>query len=109
MAARQSAIEREDMKIRRLITLLVGITSVALSPMTWAAGHGGGGGGHGGGGFGGGGFHGGWGVHCGGFGGGGFSRPPGVAWRGIFVRCAPAPPLSLSPLPPVYSPPSLTA
>lgn len=63
MAANPSAIEREDMKIRRLITLLVGITSVALSPMTWAAGHGGGGGGgHGGGG----------GFHGGGFGGGGF-------------------------------------
>jgi hypothetical protein len=56
MAAKQGAVEREDMKIRRLITLLVGITSVALSPMTWAAGHGGGG--FGGGGHGGGGFHG---------------------------------------------------
>jgi len=52
MAAKQGAIEREDMKIRRLITLLVGITSVALSPMTWAAGHGGGGFGGGGGMFG---------------------------------------------------------
>src|SRR4029077_13581173 len=70
MAAKPGGIEREDMKIRRLITLLVGITSVALSPMTWAAGHGGGGGGgHGGGG----GFHGGGGgFHGGGFGGGGF-------------------------------------
>ena len=31
------------MNIRRLITLIVGITSVAVSPITWAAGHGGGG------------------------------------------------------------------
>ena len=48
------------MKTKHIITLLVGITFVALSPATWAAGHGGGGGGgfHGGG-FGGGGFHGG--------------------------------------------------
>ena len=42
------------MKIERVISLIVAITSVALSPITWAAGHGGGGGG----GFGGGGFHG---------------------------------------------------
>jgi Putative peptidoglycan binding domain len=56
------------MKTKHLISLLVGITFVALGPATWAAGHGGGGGGgfHGGGGFGGGGFHG------GGFRGGGF-------------------------------------
>jgi hypothetical protein len=40
------------MKIKQITTLTVGITSVALSPMTWAAGHGGGGG------FQGGGFHG---------------------------------------------------
>jgi hypothetical protein len=39
------------MKIKQIINLIVGITSVALSPMTWAAGHvGGGGGGFGGGG-----------------------------------------------------------
>jgi hypothetical protein len=30
------------MKIKQIISLIVGITSVALSPMTWAAGHGGG-------------------------------------------------------------------
>ena len=40
MAARQIASEREDMKIRQIISLIVGITSVALSPMTWAASHG---------------------------------------------------------------------
>jgi hypothetical protein len=52
------------MKTRHLTTLLVGITFVALSPTTWAAGHGAGGG------FGGGGFGGGGGFHGGGFGGG---------------------------------------
>lgn len=55
------------MKIRRLITLIVGTTSVALSPITWAAGHGGGGGGFGGGG----------GGHSGGGGGSGGSRSDG--------------------------------
>jgi hypothetical protein len=59
------------MKIRHLVGLLVGITFVALSSATYAAGHGGGGGGFGGGGFHGGGFGGG-GFHGGGFGGGGF-------------------------------------
>src|SRR6184192_3405614 len=49
------------MKIKQIISLIVGITSVALSPITWAAPHGGGGG------FGGGGFSGG---HAGGGGGG---------------------------------------
>ena len=49
------------MKAKQIISLIVGITFVALSPVTWAAGHGGGGGGFAGGGghFGGGGFHGG--------------------------------------------------
>jgi putative peptidoglycan binding protein len=61
------------MKIRQIITLVVGITSVALGPITWAAGHGGGGGG---GGFGGGGFHG------GGFSGGGHVAGGGVGNRG---------------------------
>src|SRR5207249_546221 len=51
------------MKIKQIIRLIVGITSVALSPITWAAPHGGGGG------FGGGGFSGG--GHAGGGGGGG--------------------------------------
>ena len=50
------------MKIKQIISLIVGITSVALSPITWAAPHGGGGG------FGGGGFSGG--GHAGGGGGG---------------------------------------
>jgi len=56
------------MKAKQIISLIVGITSVAFSPIASAAGHGGGGGGFAGGGghFGGGGFHG------GGFGGGGF-------------------------------------
>src|ERR1700756_4244059 len=59
------------MKIRQIITLLVGITSVALSPITWAAGHGGGGGGFGGGGF-----------HSGGFSGAGHVAGGGVGNRG---------------------------
>jgi len=49
------------MKTKHLISLLIGITFVALGPATWAAGHGGGGGG-GGGGFGGGGHAGGGGA-----------------------------------------------
>lgn len=62
------------MKIKQGFTLIVGITAVALTPTTWAAGHGGGGGGFGGGGFGGGGHFGGGGGFGGGghFGGGGF-------------------------------------
>ena len=61
-----------SMKTKHLISLLVGIAFVALGPVTWAAGHGGGGGGgfHGGG-FGGGGFH-----------GGGGGRGGGAVWRG---------------------------
>jgi hypothetical protein len=49
------------MKAKQIITLIVGITSVAFSPIARAAGHGGAGGGFAGGGghFGGGGFHGG--------------------------------------------------
>ncbi|PYS00225.1 MAG: hypothetical protein DMG16_16025 [Acidobacteria bacterium] len=77
------------MKIKQIINLIVGITFVALGPVTWAAGHGGGGGGggfHGGGGFGGGGFHGG-GFHGGALGvahvGGGVgSRGGGVGFGG---------------------------
>ncbi len=65
------------MKAKQIISLIVGITSVAFSPIAWAAGHGGGGGGFAGGGghFGGGGFHGGGfggGFRGGGFGAGGF-------------------------------------
>jgi hypothetical protein len=85
MATKQAATERETMKIKQITTLIVSITSVALSPIAWAAGHGGGGGGgfggggHSGGGggfgggghFGGGGFHGGGGFQAGGFHGGG--------------------------------------
>ena len=33
------------MKAKQIISLIVGITFVALSPIAWAAGHGGGGGG----------------------------------------------------------------
>ena len=47
------------MKTNHLVRLLAGITFVALSPATWAAGHGGGGDFGGGGGFHGGGFRGG--------------------------------------------------
>ncbi len=61
------------MKTKHLISLLVGITFVALGHATWAAGHGGGGGG--GGGFGGGGFSGG-----GRAGGGGAARGGGVGF-----------------------------
>ena len=53
MATKQGATEAEDMKIQQIVSLIVGITSVALSPITWAAPHGGGGfggGGHPGGG-----------------------------------------------------------
>src|SRR6266550_4357079 len=65
------------MKAKQSISLIVGITSVAFSPIAWAVGHGGGGGGFAGGGghFGGGGFHGGGfggGFRGGGFGAGGF-------------------------------------
>src|SRR6266566_1337983 len=65
------------MKAKQIISLIVGITSMAFSPIAWAAGHGGGGGGFAGGGghFGGGGFHrGGFGggFRGGGFGAGGF-------------------------------------
>src|SRR6266513_681403 len=75
------------MKTKHLISLLVGITFVALGPAMWAAGHGGGGGGGGGGGFHGGGFGGGGGFPGGGFRSGGFggrvgSRGGGVGFGG---------------------------
>src|SRR5260370_21419501 len=63
MATGEDAIEFEGMKIRQIVSLTAGITFVALSPITWAAGHGGGGGG----GFGGGGHFGGGGFRGGGF------------------------------------------
>ena len=44
MATKQAATERGGMKIKQGIVLIGGITSVALSPIVWAAGHGGGGG-----------------------------------------------------------------
>jgi len=56
------------MKTKRIFSV-IGLTLLALSPTTWAAGHGGGGGGFGGGGFGGGGGHPGGGGVRGGFGG----------------------------------------
>src|SRR5205823_9520913 len=66
------------MKIKQIISLIVGITSVALSPIAWAAPHGGGG-------FGGGGHAGGGGARSGGghlAGGGGFrSTGPGFSVR----------------------------
>src|SRR5262245_9741735 len=63
------------MKIRLIFSLVAGITTVEISPITLAAGHGGGGRG-GGGGLGGGGFHG------GGFSGGGHVASGGVGNRG---------------------------
>jgi putative peptidoglycan binding protein len=73
------------MKIKQTITLIVGITSLAVTPLTWAAGHGGGGfGGGGGGHFGGGGFQGGGGLHGGGQVAGGVStRGGGVGFGGM--------------------------
>jgi Putative peptidoglycan binding domain len=71
------------MKIKLIFSLVAGITTVVLSPMTLAAGHGGGGGG----GFGGGGFHGG-GVGGGGrvaAGGGVGNRGGGVGFGGMRV------------------------
>jgi Putative peptidoglycan binding domain len=77
METTRGSRDRNNMKTKRLLSL-IGFTLVALSPTTWAAGHGGGGGGFGGGGghFGGGGGH---------FGGGGFgagSRGGGVGFGG---------------------------
>jgi hypothetical protein len=70
------------MKTKTLISLVVGITYVALSPITQAAGHGGGGFG-GGGGFHGGGFGGGGGFHGGGFRAGGFAGGVGMRGGGV--------------------------
>src|SRR6266850_2126091 len=65
------------MKIKQTITLIVGITSLAATPITWAAGHGGGG-------FGGGGSRGGGGLHGGGQVAGGVStRGGGVGFGGM--------------------------
>ena len=90
MATKQAAAELEAMRIKQLITLIVGITAVALNPIAWAAGHGGGGGfggggfgggGHSGGGFSGGGHFGGGGLHGGAFR-GGVPVPGGAGTRG---------------------------
>jgi len=37
VANKLGATELRDMKVKQIITLIVGITSVALSPITWAA------------------------------------------------------------------------
>ena len=102
MATKQAAAEPEAMRIKQLITLIVGITAVALNPIAWAAGHGGGGfgcggfggGGHSGGGcgFSGGGHFGGGGFHGGAFRGGGVvtggvgTRGGGVGFGGMRGR-----------------------
>jgi len=71
MATKQGATELEDMKIKQIVNLIVGITSVvALSPLTWAAPHGGGGGAPSGGGH-----------FSGGGGGNGRSAAPGFSSR----------------------------
>ena len=78
--------ERKSMKTKTIVSIM-GFTLLALSPTTWAAGHGGGGGGFGGGG--GGGRGGGGGFGGGHFGGGGrggsigFGRPAGRVGGGV--------------------------
>ena len=80
--------ERKSMKTKTIVSI-IGFTLLALSPTTWAAGHGGGGGGFGGGGGGGGGRGGGGGFGGGHFGGGGrggsmgFGRPAGRFGGGV--------------------------
>src|SRR6478672_5024678 len=85
LATIHGATDLESMKIRRLMTLMVGITSLALSPLAWA-GHGGGSGGHGGG-FGRGGSPGGGWFHGGGVGGGGFRGGSGFHGGGFRGGC----------------------
>jgi len=84
MATTCGGRERKSMKTKTIVSI-IGFTLFALSPTTWAAGHGGGGGGFGGGGGrgGGGGFGGG---HFGGGGRGGgmgFGRPAGRFGGGV--------------------------
>jgi len=86
MDSKQSEVEFKGMKIRQLISLIAGISAVALSPIAWAAGHGGGGGG----GFGGAGFGGG-GHSSGGFGGGGGHFGSGGFRGGAFRGGVPVP------------------
>jgi hypothetical protein len=71
------------MKAKQIISLIVGITSVALSPVAWAAGHGGGGFAGGGGHFGGSGFHGGGFSGVGQAAGGAVARGGGVGFGGM--------------------------
>src|SRR5438876_349979 len=78
MVTKESQTECEYMKIKRIISLLVGIASLALSPTTWAGPEGAGGGFHGGGGFSGGHVGGGVGSRGGGVG----SRGGGVGFGG---------------------------
>jgi Putative peptidoglycan binding domain len=82
------------MKAKQIISLIVGITSVALTPIVWAAGHAGGAGFAGGGGhFGGGGFHGGGFSRVGHAAGGVGARGGGVGFggmRGGGIRAAPS-------------------
>src|SRR5689334_5715166 len=74
IAGEQSQTELRCMKIKQVTTLIVAVTTVALTPLAWAAGHGGGGGGFaGGGGFGGAGHFGGGGFQGGAFRGGGIA------------------------------------
>jgi hypothetical protein len=91
MVTKQSGSECDDMKIRRIFSLIAGAAFMALSTITSAAGHGGGGFGggggfHGGGFGGGGGSHGGefgGGFHGGGFRGGGFAGGVGMRGGGV--------------------------
>ena len=84
MAATCGSRDRKDMKTKRIVSI-IGLTLLALSPTTWAAGHGGGGGGFGGGG----GRGGGGGFAAGHFGGGGrgggvgFGLPAGRFGGGV--------------------------
>src|SRR6266550_4004133 len=86
MAAKRKRNDLWSMKKLKLLSL-IGITSIALANVGWAAGHGGGGGG-----FGGGGFSGGGSGHAGGGGGGArsggghFGGRPGFSGRSFNGR-----------------------
>jgi len=77
----KSAIKPRYMKTKRIINLLTVIIAAAVSPLTWAAPHGGGGGVPGG-------VHSGGGVHAGGFAGGVSNAMP--AFHGGGLRAGPA-------------------
>ncbi len=85
MATSYARTELKAMKAKQIFSLIVGITSVALSPIAWASGHGGGVGGFAGGGghFGGGGFHGGGFSSVGYAAGGAGARGGGVGFGGM--------------------------